>query len=149
MIKTIVAVDPDVAKSGVAVVDVEKSEVQTYSMTFPDLIDYLYSFTENQSVSIAVEAGWLLKANWHSAPSKAVAASIGNRTGRNHETGRKIVEMCEHRNLSVSLIKPLDKRWKGSGGKITHSELESVLKWHKIARKPLIYKAFWHFDKKP
>ena len=133
MIKTIVAVDPDVAKSGVAVVDVEKSEVQTYSMTFPDLIDYLYGFTENQSVSIAVEAGWLLKANWHSAPSKAAAASIGNRTGRNHETGRKIVEMCEHRNLSVSLIKPLGKRWSGAGGKITHSELESVLKGRKIA----------------
>lgn len=133
MIKTIVAVDPDVTKSGVAVVDVEKSEVQTYSMTFPNLIDYLYGFTENQSVSIAVEAGWLNhKSNFHGYYGRR-GEKIAKDVGANHETGRKIVEMCEHRNLSVSLIKPLGKRWSGAGGKITHSELESVLKGRKIA----------------
>ena len=52
--------------------------------------------------------------------------------GANHETGRKIVEMCEHKEYSVSLVKPLEKRWKGPRGKITHAELESVLKGRKL-----------------
>lgn len=132
-IKTIVAVDPDVTKSGVAIIDVEKRIVSAEAKTFPDLMDYFQGIEDKDSVRIAVEAGWLIKTNWHSAPSMAAAASVGNRTGRNHETGRKIVEMCEHMGFSVSLIKPLGKRWKGLDGKITHEELESVLKGLKIA----------------
>ena len=132
-VTTIVAVDPDVTKSGVAVIDVKTKTVEPYSMSFPDLIDYLYNLPDKDSTRIAIEAGWLNKPNWHRAPSMAAAANVGNRIGRNHETGRKIVEMCEHKGLSVSLVKPLGKRWKGSDGKITHYELESVLKGLKIA----------------
>ena len=132
-VKTIVAIDPDVTKSGVAVIDVEQKTVETLSLSFPDLVDHIYDIQDKDSVRIAVEAGWMNKPNWHCAPSLAAAANVGNRIGRNHETGRKIVEMCEHKGLSVSLVKPLGKRWKGSNGKITHCELESVLKGLKIA----------------
>ena len=132
-VKTIVAIDPDVTKSGVAVIDVEQKTVETLSLSFPDLVDHIYDIQDKDSVRIAVEAGWMNKPNWHCAPSLAAAANVGNRIGRNHETGRKIVEMCEHKGFSVSLIKPLGKRWKGSSGKITHCELESVLKGLKIA----------------
>lgn len=132
-VKTIVAIDPDVTKSGVAVIDVEQKTVETLSLSFPDLVDHIYDIQDKDSVRIAVEAGWMNKPNWHCAPSLAAAANVGNRIGRNHETGRKIVEMCEHKGFSVSLIKPLGKRWKGSNGKITHCELESVLKGLKIA----------------
>ena len=132
-VKTIVAIDPDVTKSGVAVIDVEQKTVETLSLSFPDLVDHIYDIQDKDSVRIAVEAGWMNKPNWHCAPSLAAAANVGNRIGRNHETGRKIVEMCEHKGLSVSLVKPLGKRWKGSNGKITHCELESVLNGLKIA----------------
>ena len=131
-VKTIVAVDPDVDKSGVTVLNVQTKSIELYAMPFPDLIDFIYALPDKDSVRIAVEAGWLNKTNWHSAPSLAAAANIGNRTGRNHETGRKIVEMCEHKGLSTILIKPLGKRWSGSGGKITHDELKSVLNQRKI-----------------
>ena len=129
----IVAVDPDVTKSGVAEIDVDSKSIKTFSLSFPDLIEYIYDLPDKDSTRIAVEAGWLIKTNWHRAPSMAAAANVGNRTGRNHETGRKIVEMCEHKGYSVSLVKPLGKRWKGTNGKITHNELESVLKGLKIA----------------
>lgn len=132
MVKTIVAVDPDVTKSGVAVIDVERKTVETSSLTFPDLMEYLYTLPDKNSSRIAIEAGWLNKPNWHAAPSLAAAANVGMRIGRNHETGRKIVEMCEYIGLSISLIKPLGKRGKGVSGKITHLELESVLKRLKI-----------------
>lgn len=127
----IVAVDPDVTKSGVAVINVQDKSVETYSLAFPELIEYLYSF-KDASVSIAVEAGWLNKPNWHRAPSLAAAANIGNRIGRNHETGRKIVEMCEHAGLPVSLIKPLSKRGQGADKKSTHADLEKALKGRKL-----------------
>lgn len=132
-VKKIIAIDPDVTKSGVAILDVENRIVSAEALTFPDLMDYLHDIEDKDSVSIAVEAGWLNKPNWHFAQSLAAAANVGNRIGRNHETGRKIVEMCEHMAFSISLIKPLGKRWKGSNGKITHCELESVLKSLKVA----------------
>ena len=115
-------------KNGVAMLDIEHKIVNVYAMSFPELLDHLYGIPDKDVVRIAIEAGWLNKTNWHSAPSMAAVANIGNRTGRNHETGRKIVEMCEHIGLSVSAIKPLGKRHKGANGKITHAELESVLK---------------------
>lgn len=128
----IIAVDPDVTKSGVAVIDVREKTVSVDAMTFPELMDYLGDIQDKDSVSIAVEAGWLNKPNWHFAKSLAVAGSIGNDVGRNHETGRKIVEMGEHMGFSISLVKPLTKRWSGANGKITHPELESLLRGLKI-----------------
>lgn len=130
----IIAIDPDVTKSGVAVMDIESRKIDTLSLSFPELMDYLSNIPiqETETTVIAVEAGWLNKPNWHFAKSIAIAGSIGNDVGRNHETGRKIVEMCEHLELSVSLVKPLVKRWKGANRKITHRELESVLKGLKM-----------------
>jgi len=76
---------------------------------------------------VVVEAGWLIQSNWHllHKDSKAVAAAKGNSIGRNHETGRKIVEMCKHYGIEVLEHFPLKKQWKGKDGKITHKELAS------------------------
>lgn len=131
-VKTIVAVDPDVKKSGVTVLDVTSKSISSYAMPFPELIDFIYSFHDKESVSIAVEAGWLnLKSNFHGYYGNR-GERIAKDVGANHETGRKIVEMCEHKEYSVSLIKPLGKRWSGPKGKITHAELESVLKGRRL-----------------
>ena len=133
MVKTIIAVDPDVTKSGVTALDVTSKSLSTYAMSFPDLIDFIYSFPEKESIHIAVEAGWLnRKSNFHGYYGNR-GERIAKDVGANHETGKKIVEMCEHKGYSVSLVKPLEKRWKGSRGKITHPELESVLKGRRIA----------------
>lgn len=133
MIKRIVAVDPDVKKNGVTVLDIENKNISTYAMSFPELIDFIYNFPDKESVCIAVEAGWLNhKSNFHGYYGSR-GERIAKDVGANHETGRKIVEMCEHKEYSVSLVKPLEKRWKGSRGKITHEELESVLKGRKLA----------------
>jgi hypothetical protein len=84
-----------------------------------------------QHLIVVVEAGWLNKGNWHliQAESNARAAAKGNSVGRNHETGRKLVEMCEHWGIPHDAIKPLILRvkgrniWQGKDGKITHEEL--------------------------
>lgn len=129
-LKVIIAIDPDVEKNGVAYLDCDTRKLELASLSFPDLLDYLFSLKRQAEVTgkkyrVLVEAGWLNKSNWHVSPkdTKAVAAAKGNHTGRNQETGRKIVEMCEHWNIPYELVKPLSKCWKGGDRKITHDEL--------------------------
>lgn len=132
MINKIIAIDPDVTKSGVTVLDVTSKSLLIHSMSFPDLIDFIYSFPDKESIRIAVEAGWLTpKSNFHGYSGHR-GERIAKNVGANHETGKKIIEMCEHKGYSVSLVKPLEKRWKGPRGKITRDELKCVLNQRKI-----------------
>lgn len=124
----IVGIDPDADKSGIATIRTSDKQIEVKTETFPKLLDYfifLKKISESSSVVVFVEAGWLISHNWHTNPrdSKALAASKGNAVGRNHETGRKIVEMARHYGLEVYEARPLKKCWRGPDGKITHEEL--------------------------
>ena len=128
----IIAIDPDVEKSGVAYLKKATRQLEVSNLTFPQLLDYLQHTKkvrdeEKESLIVVIEAGWLIQSNWHllHKDTKAVAAAKGNSTGRNHETGRKIVEMCKHYGIEVLEHFPLKKSWKGKDGKITHEELAS------------------------
>ena len=61
---------------------------------------------------------------FHEAQGKQ-AEKIAKDVGANHETGRKIIEMCEHYGIEVLPHIPLVKCWKGKDRKITHEELAS------------------------
>lgn len=120
----IIAIDPDVERSGVATLAINERKLGTFSLTFPELMDAFQLFLPDKTL-VVVEAGWLNKPNWHltAKDSARIAAAKGNSTGRNHETGRKIVEMARHYGLHVEEAKPLRKCWRGRDGKITHEEL--------------------------
>ena len=127
---TLISIDPDVEKSGVAVLDTRSRRIELHTFPFPVLMDYLRDWKEarditHETVLVVVEAGWLNKPNWHltAKDSARMAAAKGNAAGRNHETGRKIVEMARHYGLAVKEAKPLRKCWRGKDGKITHGEL--------------------------
>lgn len=134
--KVIIAIDPDVEKSGVCYYNVASGMVEAASIDFPSLIDYLRYISEKKaenpsaSVRIVVEAGWLNKSHWHGAYQYGarVSAMMGNKTGRNQETGRKIVECAKHYGLDVVEQKPLTKVWKGKDGKITQEELDMIMR---------------------
>ena len=64
------------------------------------------------------------KSCFHAAQGKQ-AEKIAKDVGANHETGRKIIEMCEHYGIEVMPHAPLVKCWKGKDRKITHEELAS------------------------
>lgn len=128
----IIAIDPDVEKSGVAHLKPSTRKLEVSNLTFPLLLDYLQRTKEikdkeNESLIVVVEAGWIAQANWHlkRGDNVRVASAKGNSAGRNHETGRKIVEMCKHYGIEVLEHFPLRKCWKGKDGKITHEELAS------------------------
>lgn len=127
----VIGIDPDSKASGFAWVEVAERKVQMLTLTFPQLLEKLGTRGHLLSTLIVVEASWLNgHHNWHSkaGEGRRVSSSKGYDIGRNHETGRKIVEMCQHQNMEVLEIHPLKKCWKGPDGKITHEELSSIFK---------------------
>ena len=129
----VIGIDPDVDKSGVAFLETDLWMLETTCLTFADLLDYLRTERDKAKENgkflvVVVEAGWLNKAHWHigKGGSAVRAAAIGNHTGRNHEVGRKIVEMCRHYGIEVVEQPPLRKMWKGRDGKITNEELQHL-----------------------
>lgn len=131
--KLIIAIDPDVTKSGLTELDTDDRSINCYSLTFPVLIEFLQNYNKKSEAGldliVVVEAGWLNLSNWHTdrAESTAYNAKIGNSTGRNHQVGILIVEMCHHYGIEVVEQRPLKKIWKGAKGKISHEELKSFV----------------------
>ena len=128
----IVGIDPDTDKSGV--VTIYKDKVYCECLEFPRVIEHFLFISrkakqDNETVVIVVEAGWLNETHFHlkTGDSRRVSAAKGNSVGRNHETGRKIIEMAKHYGLEVVEQRPLRKYWKGQDGKITHEELKQFI----------------------
>ena len=112
---------------------VESRIIEVSNLTFANLLDYLretkdFLIKEGRLFAVVVEAGWLNKAHWHvgKGGSAACSAAISNHTGRNHEVGHKIVEMCRYYGIEVVEQPPLRKIWKGKDGKITNEELQHL-----------------------
>lgn len=130
----IIGIDPDVNKSGVAVISEKGEEVTAVSLTFPQLLEYLQaerqrSMADNTRVVVVVEASWKISTNWHvhQRDSKGAIARKGKDAGRCHEVGRKIVECAQYYGLEVVEKLPLKKIWKGKDGKITHEEIKAFM----------------------
>lgn len=129
----VIAIDPDCEASGVAKITTADRYVSGMKMTFPCLAEYLRSESErakadNLLLVAVVECSWGSTHNWHynhTDPKKLIAYK-GYSVGRNHETGRKIVEICRHIGIEVVEKSPLVKCWRGKDGKITHDELERI-----------------------
>lgn len=125
----IVAIDPDVDKSGVAIlwVDTKKMGVGLYSL--PELVFFLQEFKkENRDYIVVVEASYLSQTNWHLSwdDSQKRAAAKGRQVGRNHEIGRQIVEFCKYLEIPYQEQYPLRKCWGGKDGKITTKEIRML-----------------------
>ena len=124
----LIGIDPDVHKSGVAYYEKHTKRLELSNLTFFQLFDYLSYIkkcnaqitTKDLNIKIIIEAGWLNKSNWHTDnKNKNIATMIGNRTGSNHETGRKIVEMCEYLELKYELVIP-------KKSKVTHEYFKKL-----------------------
>ena len=124
----IIAIDPDVDKNGVAILEKETKTLQIYSLTFAQVVDMVLSLKGSPTpVLVIVEGGWLNSGNWHlrNGDSKRVAAAKGRNVGANHETGKKIVEICEFYSIPVKVVRPLTKIWGDTmKEKISHDELK-------------------------
>ena len=151
--QTIIGIDPDIDKNGVAVIDRETRTCEVFSLTFPEVIDKvrgLYGLTtEKEAFKVAhrsalpfivlVEAGWLNKGNWHISESKngkyspsAWAAAVGKSDGECSAVSKKLIQTLEYMEIPVQAVKPLRKCWKGKDRKITHEELVREMAVYRI-----------------
>ncbi|MBQ3820220.1 MAG: hypothetical protein II809_02005 [Bacteroidales bacterium] len=133
----IIGIDPDTAKSGVAVLETQTFHLELSCLTFPELVDRLIylrdkSHFEGKSVVAVVEAGWQnSKSNFHGYYGRR-GEKIAKNVGANHETGKKLIELCVHWGIPVAEMAPLPLKiggmymWSGPDGKITHEELVAV-----------------------
>lgn len=131
----IIGIDPDTDKSGVAQLRVAGREMEAFSNSFPELLDYLqrmaqYQHRTGMKILVVVEASWKISTNWHTkrGESVRVSASKGIDQGRCAEVGRKIVECARYYGLEVKEQLPLKKIWKGPDGKITHEEISAFIR---------------------
>ena len=126
----IIAIDPDVDGSGVAMLDCTFKVVSTFRYGLPLLSKFLEFYKDREDIVVVVEASYLVTANWHleKGDSQRKAAAKGRNVGRNHEIGRQIVEFCKFYNIPYEEKLPMKKVWKGRDGKITRAELESLCK---------------------
>ena len=107
MSKILIGIDPDVEKSGFA--RIQGDQLKLDNLSFFDLFEELKFYKEREiKPTVYVECGYLNKSNFHkkAGMSAALNAKIGERTGANFETAKKIVEMCEYLKLPCVKIQP-------------------------------------------
>jgi hypothetical protein len=130
MKKYIIGIDPDAEKSGLAIVNSEDNSFDLKDLDFWALFHYLDKIKSEIKI-VRVEASWVIKHNWHTKAkgSAALNASIGSKTGANHQVGKMIVSMCQDLGIEVQEVRPLKKIWKGTGGKISKKEFVELTGW--------------------
>ena len=96
----IIGIDPDLDKSGVAVLG---QSFELKNLTFAETVELFRSY-QDQIKKVVIEAGWMnKKSNLHSCigQSKRAGERIAKNVGENHATGKLLVEMAESLGLAV------------------------------------------------
>lgn len=130
----ILGVDPDIDKSGLAILRLESRTIEVGNYRFPELLDKIREVRKevpaDERFSVIVEAGWMNKGNWHVTESRngkfspaAWAAAVGTSTGECNAVSKLLIECLQHEGIEATPKKPLRKCWKGPDRKITHAEL--------------------------
>lgn len=107
MNKLFIGVDPDVNKNGVGFYYKDRKKLALENLTFFELFDAIKQLKVRYNITVIIDAGWLNKSNFHViGTNKNVNGKIGERVGANHETGRKIAEMCDYLGVAYELHRP-------------------------------------------
>lgn len=125
----IIAIDPDVDRSGVAILNCKSHAIELLNASIAELVnEVLVVYKGRTDAQIIVEAGWLnAKSSWHASNGRG-AQRIAKNVGSNHQVGRSIVEFARSFGLDTVEQKPLRKSWRGKDGKITHDEIASMFR---------------------
>ncbi|MDN5622726.1 MAG: hypothetical protein L0G93_21690 [Acinetobacter sp.] len=101
----IIGIDPDLEKSGVAVLG---QSFELKNLTFAETVE-LFRSHQDQIKKVVIEAGWMnRKSNLHSriGQSKCAGERIAKNVGENHATGKLLVEMAKSFGLAVVEVRP-------------------------------------------
>ena len=128
----VIAIDPDVEHSGIAILYPSTREIDATRLTFPLAVDYIRQQKERcdasgRSLIVVVEAAWMIKGNWHITKTERRARSAS----KGYDVGRRLIEMCNHMGVETFAHVPLRKCWQGADGKITRQELAYFTSFNK------------------
>ena len=111
--RTFIGIDPDVHKSGVAIV--RDGKLESYSaQTFFDVVKTIEDNNSSpyHEVQVVIEAGWLNKrSNWHGAPNAKAACRIAKNVGMNHQIGKLFEEYCKRTKARYELVVPKQHKY--------------------------------------
>lgn len=117
MKKILIGIDPDTDKSGFAFV--YGKTIVLKNLKFFELFTILHNIKKNPeylecNIEVYVECGFLNGGNRHfkNAASTAFNGKISERVGANHETAKKICEMCEFIGFNFHQVKPTQSKKK-------------------------------------
>ena len=103
MTDLIIGIDPDLDKSGVAVLG---QSFELKNLTFAETVE-LFRSHQDQIKKVVIEAGWQnKKANFRGGHSKRAGERIAKNVGENHATGKLLVEMAKSFGLAVVEVRP-------------------------------------------
>ncbi len=123
--ENIVAIDPDIDKSGIALYN-RHSGIMLTKWAMPELVEFLR--TNRDTVYAIVECGYLNKIpNFHGGNFR-VSQKIAANVGQNWQVAHTIVDFCKFYHVEYKEQKPLRKCWQGKDKKITEKELNAILK---------------------
>lgn len=100
----IVGIDPDIDKSGVAVLH-DTKRIEYSVLSFVDLAGFV-KMNAKIIKCVYLEAGWLNKSIHHFAKNKSIAGRIGKNVGQNHAAGQLLKQVIEAEGVKVILVKP-------------------------------------------
>jgi len=111
MNKLYIGIDPDTSNNGIGFWYKESKKLELENLTFFELFDALKQLKIRYNITVIIDAGWLNKSNFHVVgTNKNVNGKIGERVGRNHEVGFKIIEMCDYLGIEYKLNKPVKSK---------------------------------------
>jgi len=113
--KIIIGIDPDTEKNGVAL-RINKNFL-LYNFSFFKLYELLENIKNNAEfinaeIKVYIECGFLNKGNRHFKENESMQfnGKISERVGANHETAKKICEMCEYLKLDYEQVRPTSSK---------------------------------------
>ena len=132
----LVGIDPDTKASGWAVIDLSNRTVHLETISFFRILDQLdffaslcrlneYRGEKEYPYRFVVEDIWTVAHNWHVSPrdNRLTISKKGYHIGRCSMVGQLIYEAIGAHFFPRIAQPPLRKVWRGTDGKITHSEL--------------------------
>lgn len=131
-IRWIIGIDPDVDKSGVAMLDRETRQfISITNMTFAEIVKLFavnipeFGYTK-EDLLVVVEDSWSNGAHIYRKGEQYVSgknARMGYDVGRCHQVGQLIIQMGEAYGVNIKAKKALRKTWSGRDNKITQEEI--------------------------
>lgn len=129
---TIIAIDPDVDKNGLAILSMKTKRVSVFALPFAECfrrVTEIVEASDGKKVIVLIEGGWLNQSNWHFsyADNRTKCAAIGRKVGMNHQCGIDMLAMLKHFGVDAYEVKPLEKHWQGRERKISQDEITQFI----------------------